>query len=74
MAERLLNKTCAGSIVLLHDAIFRSLVPVTEFKRHAMLTAVELFLQEVGTRLRFVTLPELVQRGAVSSDESLMAD
>ena len=68
MAERLTAHTGPGSIVLLHDAIYRSLQPVPQYDRTAMLEALAVFLASIGGRLRFVSVPELLGYGtAVSS-------
>jgi peptidoglycan-N-acetylglucosamine deacetylase len=63
MAERLLRHTGPGSIVLLHDAIFRSRQPIPQYDRGPMIEAVEMFLERLGGRLRLVTVPELLRRG-----------
>jgi peptidoglycan/xylan/chitin deacetylase (PgdA/CDA1 family) len=68
MAERLLHNTGPGSIVLLHDAIFRSLQPVPQYDRQPMLDAVMMFLERVGRRLQFLTVPELLKRGPVATN------
>jgi len=69
MAEALVQKVTPGSIVCLHDAIrsHPELMPTLSRQPHAdreaMLTAVDMFLTRVGSRLRFITIPELLRRG-----------
>jgi peptidoglycan/xylan/chitin deacetylase (PgdA/CDA1 family) len=69
MAEALVKKVTPGSIVCLHDAIrsHSELIPTLQHQPHvdreAMLTAVDMFLTRVGSRLRFITIPELLRRG-----------
>ena len=70
MAERLLTNTGPGSIVLLHDAIFRSLQPVPQHNREPMLDAVRIFLERVGGRFQFLTVPELLQSGSAAYSKS----
>lgn len=70
MAEALVQKVTPGSIVCLHDAIrsHPELIPRLRQQPHAdreaMLTAVDMFLTRMGTRLRFITIPELLRRGS----------
>ena len=63
MAEKLLRNVNAGSIVLLHDAIYRSIFPDPQYDRQAMLKALDIFLTHIGDRFRFVTVPELMKYG-----------
>jgi peptidoglycan-N-acetylglucosamine deacetylase len=69
MAEALVRKVRPGSIVCLHDAIrsHPELMPRLHQQPHvdreAMLTTVDMFLTRVGSRLRFITIPELLQHG-----------
>ena len=63
LAERLIREISPGSIILLHDAIYRSVLPVPQYDRSAMLEGLELALKEVGNRFRFITVPELLRRG-----------
>jgi len=64
MADRLLRDIRPGSIVLLHDAIFRSRQPVPQYDRSATVEAVEMFLRSVAGRLQFVTVLELLKQGS----------
>jgi peptidoglycan/xylan/chitin deacetylase (PgdA/CDA1 family) len=70
MAERLLASAGPGSIVLLHDAIFRSLQPVPQFNREPMIDAVRIFLERIGSRLQFLTVPELLEGRLAAHSES----
>ena len=63
MADRLTREIRPGSIVLLHDAIYRSQQPVPQYNREPMLAAVTLVLERLGDRFRFVTVPELLRHG-----------
>jgi peptidoglycan/xylan/chitin deacetylase (PgdA/CDA1 family) len=72
MAERLLDQTGPGSIVLLHDAIFRSSQLVPQYDRALMLDAVTIFLERIGSRLRFLTVPELLKHGPAATGDSGM--
>jgi peptidoglycan/xylan/chitin deacetylase (PgdA/CDA1 family) len=64
MAARLVDGVHPGSIVLLHDAIFR-IEPdqAIQYERGPLLQALELFLAEGHAAHRFVTVPELLARG-----------
>jgi len=63
MADRLVRGIRPGSIILLHDAIYRSYQAVPRYNREPMLAAVTLFLNQVNRRFRFVTVPDLLRRG-----------
>ena len=52
-----------GSIVLLHDAIYRSNQTVPQYNREPMLTALTWTLERLRGRFRFVTIPELLSHG-----------
>lgn len=62
MAERMLARIEPGSIVLLHDAIFKPSMGAT-VDRGALLEAVERVLRSLADRFRFVTIPELLRYG-----------
>jgi hypothetical protein len=51
-----------GSVIVLHDRLFDALDP-SYFNREAMLKALDIFLNHVGDRFRFVTIPELLRHG-----------
>jgi peptidoglycan/xylan/chitin deacetylase (PgdA/CDA1 family) len=63
MADRLTEGIRPGSIVLLHDAIYRSRQSVPQYNREPMLAALTLFLERLAGRFRFVTVPELLRHG-----------
>jgi peptidoglycan-N-acetylglucosamine deacetylase len=63
MAEVLARGIQPGSIVLLHDAICGSRQPDQQWNREPMLAAVTLFLEGLGGRYSFVTIPELLRQG-----------
>jgi peptidoglycan-N-acetylglucosamine deacetylase len=63
MANVLTRGIQPGSIVLLHDAICGSQQPVSQYNREPMLAALTLFLEGLGGRFGFVTIPELVCHG-----------
>lgn len=63
IAGRLTRGIRPGSIVLLHDAIYRSRLAAPQYDRSAMLEALDLALGEIGEGIRFVTVPELLRYG-----------
>ncbi len=63
MADRLVRGIRPGSIVLLHDAIYKSQQPVPQYNREPMLAGLNLFLERMGRSFRFVTVPELLHHG-----------
>jgi peptidoglycan/xylan/chitin deacetylase (PgdA/CDA1 family) len=64
MARRLIASVRPGSIVLLHDAIFRvETNPEIQYDRQALIRALELFLEDRQGRFELVTVPELMARG-----------
>jgi peptidoglycan/xylan/chitin deacetylase (PgdA/CDA1 family) len=63
MADVLTHGIQPGSIVLLHDAICGSAEPVPQYNREPMLAALTLFLEGLGGRFSFVTIPELLRYG-----------
>ena len=64
IADRLERQIKPGGIILLHDAIWDPMVEgVTD--RRPILEGVDMFLQSVGARFRFVTVPELFRYGRV---------
>jgi peptidoglycan/xylan/chitin deacetylase (PgdA/CDA1 family) len=62
MADVLTRNIQPGSIVLLHDAIWDDQQPVPS-NRQPMLAALSLFLEGLGGRFTFVTIPELLRFG-----------
>jgi peptidoglycan/xylan/chitin deacetylase (PgdA/CDA1 family) len=64
VARRLIAGVRPGSIVLLHDAIFRVEPDLrVQYDRGPLLRALERFLEERHRQYRFVTVPELLARG-----------
>jgi peptidoglycan-N-acetylglucosamine deacetylase len=63
MANRLVKQIRPGSVIILHDAIYRSVQVVPQHDRQRMLTALDMTLVQLGERFRFVTIPELLQHG-----------
>jgi peptidoglycan/xylan/chitin deacetylase (PgdA/CDA1 family) len=63
MTDLLMEGIQPGSIVLLHDAVCGSQQSVKQHNREPMLTAVTLFLERLGGRFSFVTIPELLRHG-----------
>jgi peptidoglycan/xylan/chitin deacetylase (PgdA/CDA1 family) len=63
MVARLVERIKPGSIIVLHDAIYRSIQPVPQYDRERMLRALDLTLDCLGDRFRFVTVPELLRHG-----------
>jgi hypothetical protein len=56
------RQTKPGSIILFHDALQTALDERYE-SRQRTLEAVDMFLDNLGNRFRFVTVPELLQHG-----------
>jgi peptidoglycan-N-acetylglucosamine deacetylase len=63
MAERLMQQTKPGSIVALHDAIYRSVQTVPQYDREPMIAAVHISLGHLSGQYRFITIPELLRHG-----------
>ena len=71
MCQYLLDMLEPGAIVLLHDTLFDKGVPAHGVDpehqswpdRHAMLSALEMVLDRLRERYRFVTVPELLRAG-----------
>ena len=74
IADCVIRRLHPGCVVLLHDALFdqMNLPPGQEpygcVDRHAMLSALEMILERVGTQFQFVTIPELIRRGVPFRD------
>ena len=64
MANHLVSLVQPGCIVALHDALYHVL-DEKYADRMPTVRAVELLLERVGHKYRFVTVPELLRRGAV---------
>lgn len=63
MAGRLLEKIRPGSIIILHDNIYRNVLANGQPDRRPMLAALQAALERLQTRLEFVTVPELLRQG-----------
>ena len=63
LASRLAERLQPGSIVLLHDAIYRSRQPVPQYNRDLTLAAVSLMLERLHGRFQFVSVSELLRYG-----------
>jgi peptidoglycan/xylan/chitin deacetylase (PgdA/CDA1 family) len=62
VARQLERRVRPGSIIVLHDRLSDAL-DQSYFNREPVLKALEIFLDRVGDRLRFVTVPELLRHG-----------
>ena len=62
MAERLIKNARAGSIILLHDALALSLSE-SYCSRDTMLETLNIFLAQLSSNFRFVTVNELLRYG-----------
>ena len=63
MRERLVSQARPGAIVILHDNIYRSVLPAAQPERQAMLAALDQVLEILQDRFSFVTVPELLRSG-----------
>ena len=63
IADQLARTIGCGSIILLHDALYQA-VEGRYADRSATLAAVDKLLGRLGSRFRFVTVPELLQTGS----------
>jgi peptidoglycan-N-acetylglucosamine deacetylase len=66
MAEEVMRQLQPGNVVVLHDGLFDA-TDNRFFARDPTLAAVELLLDRLAGRLRFVTIPELLQFGVPQS-------
>jgi peptidoglycan/xylan/chitin deacetylase (PgdA/CDA1 family) len=62
VAQQLERRIHPGAVIVLHDRLFDAL-DLSYFNREPMLKALEIFLDRVGDRFRFVTVPELLRLG-----------
>jgi peptidoglycan-N-acetylglucosamine deacetylase len=69
MCERLVRQARPGAIVILHDNIYRSVVPAAQHDRKPMLAALDSSLEQLQERFRFVTVPELLRMGSPIREE-----
>jgi len=65
IARKMIERVTPGSIVLLHDAIYRSHLPEseTQIEREPMLEGLDKALTALKRQIRFVTVPELLRTG-----------
>jgi peptidoglycan/xylan/chitin deacetylase (PgdA/CDA1 family) len=63
MAAQLVKKTRPGSILILHDQIYRNVLPHGHLDRTQMLRALDQTLAKLKHQYYFVTVPELLQQG-----------
>lgn len=63
MCERLVRQARPGAIVILHDNIYRSVLPAAQHDRKPMLAALDSALEQLQERFSFVTVPELLRMG-----------
>ncbi|MCB8976625.1 MAG: polysaccharide deacetylase family protein [Ardenticatenaceae bacterium] len=63
MVNQLIGNIRPGSIILLHDAIYRSRLPKPQFNREPMLEALDITLHKLSQQFDFVTVPDLLQYG-----------
>jgi peptidoglycan/xylan/chitin deacetylase (PgdA/CDA1 family) len=63
MAAQLIKKIRPGSILILHDRIYRSILPHGQRDRRQMLRALERTLEQLRHQYSFVTIPELLRQG-----------
>ncbi|MGH7824063.1 MAG: polysaccharide deacetylase family protein [Candidatus Binatia bacterium] len=68
MADRLVGKVGPGSIVILHDNIYRNVLVNGHHDRRSMLEALRLMLERLENRFEFVTVPELLRQGRPMRD------
>lgn len=64
MSERLVQRIRPGSIVILHDNLYRSTLTGSQPDRQPMLQALDHALERLQHRFRFITVPELLRLGA----------
>jgi hypothetical protein len=58
-----------GAIVILHDNIYRNVLPAAQHDRKPMLVALEHALEQLQERFSFVTVPELLRTGRPIREE-----
>lgn len=63
IAQKMIDRITPGSIFLLHDAIYHSKTPETQWDRGPMLVGLDKALTVLNQKVRFVTVPELLQIG-----------
>jgi len=68
ISKKIIDRLTPGSIVLLHDAIYKSHPAVTVTDRGPMLDGLEKAFDVLRGRLHFVTVPELLRAGQPRCD------
>lgn len=63
MVDHLVDGLRPGTIVLMHDRIFASVLESPQYNRNATLEAIDLLLEKAGETFKFVTIPQLLQYG-----------
>jgi peptidoglycan/xylan/chitin deacetylase (PgdA/CDA1 family) len=63
ISERLVRQVRPGAIIILHDNIYRSVLPAAEHDRRPMLRALDRALEQLQEDFCFVTVPELLRAG-----------
>jgi peptidoglycan/xylan/chitin deacetylase (PgdA/CDA1 family) len=63
MTAQLIKKIRPGSILILHDQIYRSALPQGNYDRSQMLSALDQTLASLKHQYQFVTIPELLRHG-----------
>jgi peptidoglycan/xylan/chitin deacetylase (PgdA/CDA1 family) len=63
MSQKLERDIRPGSIVLLHDAIFRSVMANPQYDREQLLLTVDMLCKRLAGKFQFITVPELLERG-----------
>jgi peptidoglycan/xylan/chitin deacetylase (PgdA/CDA1 family) len=63
MADKLVREARPGAIVILHDNLYRSVLPGAEADRRPMLRALDSALDRLQERFLFVTVPDLLRQG-----------
>lgn len=62
MADRLASQIQPGSVILLHEVLYHT-IETRYANREPMLEAVDMLLEQLGDRFRFITIPELFRHG-----------
>jgi peptidoglycan-N-acetylglucosamine deacetylase len=63
MADKLVREARPGAIVILHDNLYRSVLPGAETDRRPMLRALDGALERLADRFLFITVPSLLSQG-----------
>lgn len=62
MVDHLVNRLQPGSVILFHDVLYHT-IETRYIDREPMLEAVNMLLEQLGNKFRFVTVPELFRYG-----------